>query len=330
MLRKRLIMTFLAAVILFALAGTAQAAESWAADPKTGAKVGWIHPLSKITAASWSGSVADGKAEGSGTLVVTVRAGKTSYTLQVQGEMQAGLLHGKASGKWADGDTFEATFVNGLAEGKAVIRFATRGGRVYEGDVKNNLPDGQGVYKESNGKIIFEGDWREGVPVTRPQLDKVLGIPWGATEDEVKKAMLARPKTTLQWAGKVDGGTAQRYWGPFNGEDHNISAQFVDGKLFFMQVVRLVSETQLDEAMAKFEQMRAGLTERYGPADEEKGKYMDTTLTWYWPTKYAVRVLVDRLTGSNPPVFGLRLIYMELGGFVKFEEKTAPSVKSEY
>ena len=331
MLTKRLMMFLTVATVLCALAGTALAAESWATDPKTGAKVGFVHPFYVLTAASWSGPVADGKAEGSGTLVATVRAGKTVYTIQVQGEMHAGLLNGKASGKWSDGDTFEANFMNGVGEGRGFMKYASRGGRVYEGDYSNSLPNGHGVYKEANGKVIYEGEWKDGAPVTRPLLDKVLGIPWGATEDEVKKAMLARPKTSLQWSGKEDSATVQRFWGPFNNEDHWITAYFIDGRLFLVEITRLVPEAKLDEAMAKFEAVRKGLTERYGPPDEEKGKYMDTVLCWYWPTKYAIRVLVDRLANANPPVFGLRLIYMEAGGYLKYEEKSAPaSVKSEY
>lgn len=332
MLMKRLIMFLAVATVLFALAGTAQAAESWATDPKTGAKVGWVNPLNTITAASWSGPVADGKAEGSGTLVATVRAGKTVYTVQMQGEMHAGLLNGKASGKWSDGDTFEATFLNGVAEGRGFMKYATRNGRMYEGDFSNNLPNGHGVYKEANGKVIYEGEWKDGVPVTRPNLDKVLGIPWGASEDEVKKALLARPKTSLQWSGKIDGGaTAQRFWGPFNNEDQWITAYFLDGKLFSLEMIRMVPESKLDEAMEKFEATRKGLTERYGPPDVETGKYMDTIIAWVWPTKYAIRAIVDRQAGANPPVFGLRLIYAEASGYLKYEEKSAPtSVKSEY
>ncbi|MDR7865863.1 MAG: hypothetical protein RIN56_03540 [Sporomusaceae bacterium] len=329
---KRLIMFVTMATVLCALAGTALAAESWATDPKTGAKVGFVHPFYALTAASWSGPVADGKAEGSGTLVATVRAGKTVYTIQIQGEMHAGLLNGKASGKWSDGDTFESNFINGVGEGRGFIKYATRNGRVYEGDFSNSLPNGQGVYKEANGKVIYEGEWKDGAPVTRPLLDKVLGIPWGASEDEVKKALLARPKTSLQWSGKIDGGaTAQRFWGPFNNEDQWITAYFLDGKLFLVEMIRMVPESKVDEAMEKFAATLKGLAERYGPADIETGKYMDTTNAWVWPAKYAIRAIVERQAGANPPAFAVRLVYVEAAGYLKYEEKSAPaSVKSEY
>ncbi len=330
MLTKRLIMCLTVAAVLCALAGTALAAESWATDPKTGAKVGFVHPFYVLTAASWSGPVADGKAGGSGTLVATVRAGKTVYTIHIQGEMHAGLLNGKASGKWSDGDTFESNFINGVGEGRGFIKYASRGGRVYEGDFSNSLPNGHGVYKEANGKVIYEGDWKDGAPATRPLLDKVLGIPWGATQDEVKKAMLARPNTVVQWAGKEEGADVQRFWGPFNNQNHFISAYFVEGKLFMMDFLLMVPEAKVDEAMTTLDNMRKGLTEKYGPADIETGKYMDTTNAWVWPTKYAIRLLVGRHS-ANPPMFGVRLVYLEASGFFKYEEKFAPaSAKSEY
>lgn len=329
-MRIRSIAVLLSLVAMLLGAGAAQAAESWVTDPKTGTKIGWVHEVMKLTAATWSGSAADGKAEGKGTLVATVGAGKSSQTLHIQGEMLAGLLHGKAMVKWPDGDVFEGTFVNGTAEGKGVLRYASRGGRVYEGEYKNNLAEGFGVYKEANGKVIYEGEWRAGAPATRPLPDKVLGIAWGAAEDEVKKAMLERPKTTLQWAGKEGPASVQRYWGPFNNDDQWIMAGFMDGRLFSLEIVRPVPEAKLDEAMEKFEVMRKGLTERYGPADEEKGKYLDTALSWYWPLKYAVRLKVDRAAGASPPMFWLRLTYLEFGGYLKYEEKLPAAAKGEY
>jgi|GEM_PF-5179324 len=82
--------------------------------------------------------------------------------------MQAGKLHGKVSQKWSNGDTFAGTYVNGVVEGHGVYRFAERSGRIYDGEFKNNKPDGYGIYKEDNGKVVYEGQWINGNPEPRP------------------------------------------------------------------------------------------------------------------------------------------------------------------
>lgn len=41
-------------------------------------------------------------------------------------------------------------------------------------------------------------------------------------------------------------------------------------------------EDKLEQVMETFEQARKGLAERYGPADSETGKYLDSSNHWYW------------------------------------------------
>ena len=73
MFRKALAQTtIILTLLLFILPGAAQAGESWVNDPKTGAKIGFIHEFYTLSAASWTGAVVDGKAEGKGILSYTL------------------------------------------------------------------------------------------------------------------------------------------------------------------------------------------------------------------------------------------------------------------
>jgi hypothetical protein len=333
MLAKSLRTIMLLGLMLLALPGAAQAEESWATDPKTGAKIGFIHPSAVLTAASWSGPAADGKAEGQGTLTVTVRA-RNGQTVngQLEAEMLAGKLNGKVAAKWSNGDTFTGYYAGGLIDGKGIYKWASRGGRVYDGEYRNGLQDGYGVYKEANGKVLYEGQWKDGVPVSRPSLDKVLGIAWGASEDEVKKVMLARPKTTLPYNWKDGPITYHQYLGPFNDQSHWIFFRFYEGKAYAVLVLHSVLEAQLAEVMERFETTRKGLIERYGFADEDKGKYMDNKLYWYWPDRYFISLSVERMKNAPAPAFGMHLLYADEKMYFKAEGKQAAATgsKSDY
>lgn len=317
-------------MLLLGLPGVSQAAESWASDPVTGTKVGLVHHFYTITAATWSGPAADGKAQGKGQFTCTLLGidGK-KYLGQGEAEMQAGLLNGHVTFKFTDGDTFDGTYENGQATGKGTYFFADRG-RIYSGEFKDNLPEGFGTYKEVSGKVIYEGQWVNGNPANRPMLDKVLGIAWGASEEETKKIITARPKTSLQGTQKINEHIIeQRYWGPFNGTDQWIFFRFYDGKMYLAGMVQQFAENKLDLLMEGFDNARKGLTERYGPADIEKGKYVDAKLAWSWSGKYGAILSAERLTG-NPPSFMLRLVYFEGPTYYKAESYNSPANTNEY
>ena len=330
MLRIRLRTMLLVALALLVFAGAAHAEEQWVTDPKSGAKICWTVPHYTLTAANWSGPVVDGKAEGKGVLQVTITSamGET-ITGQFDTEMLAGKLHGRGSMKMSNGDTYAGSFADGMTDGKGVYKWGARNGRYYDGELKNGQQDGYGVYKEATGKVIYEGEWKDGVPVTRPSIDKVLGIPWGATTDEVKKTMLARPDTTLRYAWKDGTRNVQQYLGPFSDRVQWIFFWFNEGRLYGMAAHFSAPEAQLDQVMERLEITRKGITERYGPADEEKGKYIDAKYTWYWPGKYAIILGIEK---QNAPEqgFGLWLRYIEVEGFLKAEGKKISAAKNDY
>ncbi len=331
MRKARFLTVILAIVATLASAGTALAAESWVTDPRTGAKIGWDSSSMTLTSASWSGPVADGKAEGKGTLVIATTntlTGETS-TGQLEAEMTAGKLNGRVRGKWSNGDTFDGNYTDGRADGKGIYKWAARNGRVYEGEFRNGLQDGQGVYKEANGKVIYEGQWKDGVPVTRPNLDKVLGIPWGATQDEVKKVMLARPNTSLRYAWKEGARNVQQYWGPFNDRLHWIFFWFNEDRLYSVAAHVSAPEAQVDQVMEMLELTRKGMAARYGPADTETGKYLDTKLYWFWPGKYRITLSIERQSAPVPG-FGMWLRYADVAALFKAEGKPAAAAKNDF
>ena len=159
----RLMIIFLwVCLFIVTASSTAWAAEAWTTDPKTGCKIGlvFLSDGSTLVSASWSGPVVDGKAEGKGTLTVTVR-GKDGKDFQGQGEaeMIAGLLDGKNALKWSNGDSYDGYYKAGLREGKGIYKFTN--GIIYEGDWKNGVYDGKGTIKWPDGRT-YDGDWKDG------------------------------------------------------------------------------------------------------------------------------------------------------------------------
>lgn len=330
MLRLRLKTLLLLVLALVAFAGVAHAEEQWVTDPKSGAKICWTIPYYTMTAASWSGPVVDGKAEGKGVLTVTVvSALGDRITGEYDGEMLAGKLNGQGKAKMSNGDTYTGTFADGNIDGKGVYKWGARNGRYYEGEFRNGKQDGHGVYKEANGKVIYEGEYKDDVPAIRPNMDKVLGIPWGATPDEVKQAMQARQGTTLRYAWKEGNRNVQQYLGPFGDRVQWIFFWFNDGRLYSMAAHFSAPEAQLDQVMERLEITRKGMTERYGPADHETGKYIDAKYAWYWPGRYAIMLGIEKQS-SPEPGFGMWLRYLEAKGFLKAEGKKISAGKNDY
>ncbi len=139
---------------------TASAAESWAADPKTGCRIAWVSDSVTLVSASWTGPTVNSKAEGKGSLTVTIRdqAGKENNG-QADAQMKAGLLNGKVSIQWSDKSSFDGLYKDGLREGKGIFKFSD--GTLYEGDFKSDKCTGKGVMKFTNGEV-YAGDFRDG------------------------------------------------------------------------------------------------------------------------------------------------------------------------
>lgn len=296
-MKPRVYIVFLAVALLLAVSGqTAWAGESWTTDPKSGAKIGIVTTVVPwtLTAAEWTGPVVNGFAEGTGSLMLTIKDkdGK-SYIGNGEVEMRAGLMDGKVSMKWSDGEVVEGYYKAGLLE-QGSYRYAD--GRVYEGTFKNGQPDGYGVGKNKEGKVVHDGQWKDGMPFIPLKADKVLGIPWGAKDDEVRKIMLKRPGTQYlpDFNGKDSFDRWHFYSGPYaEFSDAWIYVHFYQDKMWMVQISWPLKE---EEALARFKTIKQGLTGRYGNPSSEEGTGMDSFALWDLSAEYAVNVQIRKNT----------------------------------
>ena len=111
------------------IAATPAVAGAWVADAKSGCQVWNPNPQLEETVA-WSGSCANGRAEGHGT-AQWVKGGATSET--DEGEWRDGRQTGKGTQSWATGR--------------------------YEGELSDGEPNGHGVLIMQ--KLRYEGDFRK-------------------------------------------------------------------------------------------------------------------------------------------------------------------------
>jgi len=149
------------AMLLFLAAGgtVALAGESQAVDPKTGCLIYYMSDNHVLTAASWTGPVVNGKAEGKGVVTLAIQSNDGKERNQVQGEAElvAGRLDGMASLSYSGGGTFHGLYKSGLREGHGIEVWD---GQKYEGEWKNGKRNGKGTYVGKNRS--YEGNWKNG------------------------------------------------------------------------------------------------------------------------------------------------------------------------
>lgn len=205
-----------------------------------------------------------------------------------EGEWKNGQYDGKGIFKFADGGIYEGEWKKSQYDGKGILKWAD--GRVYEGDFKNNEPNGFGVGKDASGKVVHDGEWKDGQPVTPLKADKVLGVPWGATEEETKNILLKRPNT--QRVSFLDGKDGDNKWLYFQGPfaefpDAWIYVYFYQGKMWQFRISWPLKD---DQIMDRFNTLKQGLTGRYGPPSSEQGKYLDSRAWWDLGQTYHVGI----------------------------------------
>lgn len=107
------------------------------------------------TVASWTGSCADGKANGLGRLVWTYVEAGAVRTQIYEGDMRAGMLHGRGAYVGPGGERYDGDWVNSKSTGQGILVLPN--GDRYERDFVNANRTGRGVYQWSNGNH-YEGD----------------------------------------------------------------------------------------------------------------------------------------------------------------------------
>jgi len=327
---------------------------TWVADPARGCKIGWFSGNFTLISARWSGPMVAGKAQGKGNLSLTMRD-KDGKELQYQGqaEMLAGLLDGKVAMKWSDGESYDGYYKAGLRQGRGIFKFADGriyngawkadlqegtgtfkwpdgtvydgewknsrpegtgtfkwpNGNVYTGAYKNGVREGHGVLKDAAGKIIYAGEWKDDKSLSQPKTDKVLDIPWGASEDEAKRIMRQRPQTSF-FAADTDKDIKLHTWytylGYFNDNKAKLQVHFYQGKMFGVYAGVYTSEDQL---LDKFNSVKQGLTQRYGPPLGEQGKYLDAYAWWDLGGDYRVVIWISKSTNYENLPFEIAISY---------------------
>lgn len=144
----------LAALVLFGVIGPGSVAAAWL-ETSEGCRV-FMNKVPEKAEATWSGGCAEGIATGKGTLVTETRYGDLTRRSEISGLMREGRFTGPVRLNTGNGDIFEGELTEGRLM-RARIRFAD--GRIYEGDIRNAGPHGQGTMTYPDGGR-YDGAWR--------------------------------------------------------------------------------------------------------------------------------------------------------------------------
>jgi len=141
------------------LNGQARAGEEdlWIADAN-GCKVRNPHPRPNESV-TWSGTCANGYAEGQGVLQWLLDGKPGS---RYEGTLAGGKATGKGIFVSTSGARYEGDFADGKRSGKGV--FTDADGARYDGDWVDNRRDGKGAQTFSDGSK-YEGAWKDDKPV---------------------------------------------------------------------------------------------------------------------------------------------------------------------
>jgi len=143
-------------------------AGAWVADAKSGCQVWDPNPQLEETV-SWSGSCANGHAEGPGT----VRWSKGGALFETdEGEWRDGRQANKGTQSWPKG-RYEGDLADGEPNGHGVLTVQKAG---YEGDFRNGKPNGVGTL--TTGRETVRGTWKDGC--LQGQRKASIGVPLSA------------------------------------------------------------------------------------------------------------------------------------------------------
>ncbi len=154
-------------------------------DPNSSCQIKLLKPLAQGESVSWSGPCENGLANGEGVFILYgkngnelykysglikdgVREGHAiieAYSYKYEGDVKNCVPDGSGKieylNKGSNVVSYEGEFKRGLYNGKGAIKY--KDGSVYTGEFKNGLRDGYGTFRGSNGKIIYDGLWKENV-----------------------------------------------------------------------------------------------------------------------------------------------------------------------
>jgi hypothetical protein len=86
-----------------------------------------------------------------------------------------GQIHGKGKIKYKNGDIYEGDFKQGIKEGEGIYRFKP-GLRVYTGQFKSDTITGLGRMEFEDKKMIYEGEFLAGMMQGKGKMNFSNGI----------------------------------------------------------------------------------------------------------------------------------------------------------
>lgn len=153
---------------LLLTAATAHAGE-WITDPHSLCQV-WDPNPQIDESVAWSGSCANGRAEGPGT----VQWQKGGHTIETdKGEWRDGRQTRKGVQTWSTG-RYEGELADGEPNGQGVL---TMPNLRYEGQFRDGKPNGVGTLTE--GSQTVQGTWKDGC-LQNGQRKASIGVPLSA------------------------------------------------------------------------------------------------------------------------------------------------------
>jgi hypothetical protein len=141
-----------AASACVAIAAVPARAGAWVVDARSGCQV-WNPNPQLEEAVTWSGSCANGRAQGHGT-VQWLKGGVPTET--DEGEWRDGRQVNKGTQSWATGE-YEGELSDGEPNGHGVLTLQKLR---YEGDFRNGKPNGVG--RLTAGSETVQGMWKDG------------------------------------------------------------------------------------------------------------------------------------------------------------------------
>ena len=331
---KRIMAALFGAIFLLGLNSPVAVAEQvWNTNKSNGCRFSIpVHSKEvKITDIRWDGPCQNNLAEGEGPIQITfyqIPNEKSLIVIDGTMTMTGGMPNGKALLRWNfglsfegeyrngertrgviryDGETYDGEFYLDVFHGKGTYRF--KNGDVYEGDWAAGKRNGFGKLTAADGKVKYQGEWKDNHPINDPALTRTLkgflSIPWGTSRADTEKAMKARDgnyiKTNLflykngvyYGTGKTANGSEYSYFlTKFNGQPAFIWAHSYEDKFYLGKVVLFNTEQDI---LSSFETVRKDLTERYGAPTRESGKFMDSMVVWDFQGGHFIGLKIERL-----------------------------------
>jgi hypothetical protein len=136
----------------------AVASSDWIADPKTGCKVVNSQPLPNETI-EFIGNCSNGFANGKG-VVTWYKDGK--FNQRTEAIYINGVRNGFGYTEYQNGDKYIGDFKDNQQNGQGTYTHM-RSGNKYVGEHKNDKRNGQGTLYSSNGSVINQGIWADGI-----------------------------------------------------------------------------------------------------------------------------------------------------------------------